>query len=649
VRVGGWSQGDSGEGQVKQVKRVLMALGLPAGLAAFGLVVPEEASAAQKTWTGGSMVDSEWQTGANWGGTAPSAGDDLVFPSGASRLTNHNNFPAGTSFNTVSFSGDGYVITGNNIGATNGITSSVASGESDTLSINLVIGSAASVTVSNSGATLILDGVLLGSGNGLQKEGAGTLRLGGASSNTYTGETLVNAGTLELGKTGGATAIAGTGPLTIGDGTGTDTVQLLASNQLADTVVVTVNNSGVLDLNGFSDAIDTLALQSGTSAGALVSTGVGTLTLGGDVTVTVSGTGATRATISGNLDLGGATRTLTVADGTDTVDLEVAAAISGSGGVTKAGAGTLRFSGGANTYTGTTTVNAGLLELFKSDGVTAVPGALVIGDGTGTDTVRLLSNNQIANGASVTVNNNGVLDLNGKSDTVGGVLTLHSGTASAAQVTTGVGTLTLGGNLSLSVDGTGATGVTVSGKLDLGGSTRQFSVASGAAAVDIDITAAISGTGSAGITKTGGGTMRFAGASANTYPGTTTVSGGTLLLNKSAGDAIAGSLVVGDSTATDTVQLAASNQIADTASVTVSSGGVLDLNGFSDTIGALTVQSGAATGAQVTTGAGMLTLGGNASLTVDSTGAVGRPSPASWTWAVERARLPSPTAPPIRT
>ena len=62
------------------------------------------------------------------------------------------------------------------------------------------------------------------------------------------------------------------------------------------------------------------------------------------------------------------------------------------------------------------------------------------------------------NGA-VTVRNGGVFNLNGNSDTIG-ALNLESGTATGASVITGAGTLTLGGNVALNVNGTGATGAT---------------------------------------------------------------------------------------------------------------------------------------------------------------------------------------------
>ena len=38
------------------------------------------------------------------------AGDDLLFPSGAARLSNSNNFPSGTVFHSVTFSGGGYSL-----------------------------------------------------------------------------------------------------------------------------------------------------------------------------------------------------------------------------------------------------------------------------------------------------------------------------------------------------------------------------------------------------------------------------------------------------------------------------------------------------------------------------------------------------------
>lgn len=209
--------------------------------------------------------------------------------------------------------------------------------------------------------------------------------------------------------------------LVIGDslgGTVSDVVRLLANDQIIDTAAVTVANSGLLDLNGFSDMFAHLIVTSGDTSGASVTTGNGTLGLGGNLRVTVFNTGAMGAIINGNLSLVG-NHSFDVADGTATQDLTITAAISGPGSLNKIGDGSLRFSGTtANTYAGATKINAGTLELGKPAGLNAIVGNLVIGENVGrTDVLRLLAGDQVANSATVTVNTSGFLDLNGFTDT----------------------------------------------------------------------------------------------------------------------------------------------------------------------------------------------------------------------------------------
>jgi len=134
------------------------------------------------------------------------------------------------------------------------------------------------------------------------------------------------------------------GTLTVSGGT----VRLLASNQIADTAAVTVNTSGLLDLNNNSDAVGSVTLSTGT-----LTTGTGTLTLDGNVTAT----GA--SSISGNLALGAAGRIFTV---NASSTLTVSATVSGSVGLTKAGNGTLVLSA-ANGYSGGSTLSAGTLTV----------------------------------------------------------------------------------------------------------------------------------------------------------------------------------------------------------------------------------------------------------------------------------------------
>ena len=136
---------------------------------------------------------------------------------------------------------------------------------------------------------------------GIQKEGPGTLQLSGSSSNTYSGTTFVNAGTLVLNKSPGADAIPGT--FVIGLFSGVQTVLLLAPDQIADTAQVQVFPSGGFGLNGFDDTIGSLQLRSGAGTASAVATGAGTLSLAGDLTLIANNGGDTGATIFGNLNL----------------------------------------------------------------------------------------------------------------------------------------------------------------------------------------------------------------------------------------------------------------------------------------------------------------------------------------------------------
>src|SRR5205085_769258 len=104
------------------------------------------------------------------------------------------------------------------------------------------------------------------------------LQLSGSGANSYAGGTLVNAGTLSLAKTAGIDAVSGA--LTIGDGVGgagADVVRLIAANQINDATAATISASGLLDLNGFSETVQSVSSSSSSSQIAL---GAGTLTTG---------------------------------------------------------------------------------------------------------------------------------------------------------------------------------------------------------------------------------------------------------------------------------------------------------------------------------------------------------------------------------
>jgi YDG domain-containing protein/MBG domain-containing protein/Big-like domain-containing protein len=149
-------------------------------------------STGSATWTGASGIDSNWMTAGNWsGGTAPLAGYDLIFPAGATSLSPVNNFPAGTSFNSITIGGSGYALTGNAVDVAADIDTTYNSGTSSDAIATDLVGGIMSVAA---GGTLdfLTSGVISGS-QGLGLSGGGTLDLGGL--NTYTGTTTVSTGT----------------------------------------------------------------------------------------------------------------------------------------------------------------------------------------------------------------------------------------------------------------------------------------------------------------------------------------------------------------------------------------------------------------------------------------------------------------------
>jgi fibronectin-binding autotransporter adhesin len=119
-------------------------------------------------------------------------------------------------------------------------------------------------------------------------------------------------------------------------------------------------------------------------------------------------------------------------------------------------------------------------------------------------------------------------------------------------------------------------------------------------------------SGSGGLIKVATGTLTLSGTNANTFSGATTVSAGTLALDKAVNNgAIPSDISVG-SVVSATVRHLRSDQIANNATVTILSHGVLDLNGVTDIIGGLTMDGGGL----AESGIGAIRLNGN--LTVNS-------------------------------
>lgn len=408
----------------------------------------------------------------------------------------------------------------------------------------------------------------------LTKGGDGTLVLSGA--NLYSGATIIQAGTLRLG----------------------------AGNVLPDASAVTLSGqaAGViptLDLNGNSDTLGSLSLGGAfPGSGAAVTTGAGTLTLGGDVTYNHFGTNLLGATISGKLELG-ASRTFTVKNSATVAnDLTVSADISGTGfELIKEGTGTLVLAGNNAAATGGMTLNGGAVQ-FETPAslngtardVTVNTGATVVfGSSFGAGNIPAALSNRIVAYSEGTIGADyqDATDFNFKTPdlsaaSLGAVGSVsYTGTLTPQGTTYrlggGGGTLTLtksnaltGGGNELVVIGPGTVvladandyggGTTVSaGTLQIGnGGTKGSLNPSSAVITDAtlafnrsdtvtqgtDFASVISGLG--GVTQAGSGTLVLNGA--NDYTGPTTVVAGTLRLAESGTIASSSSLVLNTGT-----------------------------------------------------------------------------------------------------
>src|SRR5207237_4458518 len=147
-------------------------------------------------WDGGG-ADDNWMTGANWqGDSIPSPGDSLVFPSGVPRNNNVNNFPAGTIFDYIIFSGSGYTLSGAKMALLSGITALNSSGLNQ-LSLPLSLNSDQTFKSGAAGATLFIGPSSLDlNGKNLIVSSNGTTTISatiiGAGSLTKLGNSILN-------------------------------------------------------------------------------------------------------------------------------------------------------------------------------------------------------------------------------------------------------------------------------------------------------------------------------------------------------------------------------------------------------------------------------------------------------------------------
>ncbi len=270
-----------------------------------------------------------------------------------------------------------------------------AGGSLDLNHNNQTIGLLSGAGIVNLGdATLMLGGngtsnflgTLSGSGGRVIKQGPGIVQLSGADSNTYTGLTTINAGTLELGKSGNKPALSGSILLPFAA-----TLSTLAPKQMTQLATVTLDAPGALfKLNGHAQECGSLIFNAGhvaqegaplTLAGSGLALSMqGNTSLSGPVHFTAPTGGEIAfvgtqgsASLLGNVDLGNAARKFNIARGNSSVDMKVSGNVQGKS-LKKEGEGFLELSG-TNTLSGLTEAHAG--KIVMNGAHTSTAGVLV--------------------------------------------------------------------------------------------------------------------------------------------------------------------------------------------------------------------------------------------------------------------------------
>ena len=471
---------------------------------------------------------------------------------GASTWTLTGATPAVTSWTvlggTLAISSDG------NLGAPAGSLTLNGGNLQNTASLtssrSFILGGTGGGINTDGGTLLKLTGSFTGAGP-LAKLGAGTLQMAGTA--TYTGVTSVNAGTLQGG----------------------------AVNAFSAGSFINIAAAGTVDLNGFSQTIGGLA---GTGAITNAGAAAAALTIGAD---------------NSSSSFGGV-----IQDG------------SAKTGIAKTGTGVLVLTG-ANTYSGGTSVNGGTLRGGAGNAFSAAS-LLTIGAAGAVDLFGFSQSvNAVAGTGTITNAGAAAASLaiggDNSSSTFSGVI--KDGASKTGVVKNGAGALTLAGSNTYSgptlinqgrfigaainsFSAASAITIAAPGALDLGGFAQTIGSIAGAGAITNTGAAAASltvgadnssssfggviqdGSAKTGLAKAGAGVLTLAGA--NTYSGPTSVNGGTLRAG-AVNTFSAGSLLA----------------VAATASV--------DLNGFSQTVSALTgagtVTNAGASAARLTVGA----------------------------------------------
>ena len=489
-----------------------------AGNITGGAFVP---TADNSGWTGGLQID---------GGTVYAKNINALGSGAITASLGRLIFDNGTNDQTYNFS-NSLTIDGT---SGNAILEYHVNNASST-PVNFTVNQSGKITLGGSGAAPILrlyeydTGSIIAISGGIELKANATIHTSSAAA-AYAAPTIVINGT-GISESGGSYSLTINGD-TIWGSNNYQNIEIdvasthtggttLAAGRLILNHLQAIGITGDLTLNGgyLRLGVD----MSGTNAFSRNLNIGGTATLEGDnfeVTGTITNVGGNR-TLNNNLDSG---KTLTI-----TGDIKLSNDDTGRT-FTIGGSGTTLISGaitdggasaGTFAYTGT-----GVLTLTATNTYT---GGTTVNGGTSAGTLVVASTSNLSSG-SLTVNA-GTLELNNAGQSVS-ALTMGggaSGTTSLIDLKTN--TLTLAGNVTYTASTSAKTATIQNGTVDMGDTTRTFTVNDSTAVVTTDPEMVLSATliGTGGLTKAGTGTLAMVGL--NTFGGAITVSAGTLQYN----------------------------------------------------------------------------------------------------------------------
>ncbi len=498
------------------------------------------AAGGPPVWNGGSLVDNNWSSPANWSGVTINPGDTLYFD-GVTRLNNTNDTAPDTTYTDIAFNNTAgaFVLNGNAITLAGNINNSSANPQAVNLPLSY-----------NTSRTF----------NG----GTGGVNIGGGVTNT------ANALTLTLA----------------GNGTLTNLLGCTDPNSMTNIISVSSNANWTLKDNAFAtpittpvqlDIIGTLNFGQGGSAPSLIS----------PATAANWRLGITPGA-AGTLNMAGGTLSTTARLNTGNA-ANATAALNQSGGTINVAL--LQSSDSSAAASTTFNITGGTLNVFD----TSFHQFYLASRGTGVVTVATSGTVNCSvldlsrNAAGNSQGSQGTVNLNAGGTIACSRVGTATGAAQAGPPTTGIqptatfnfngGTLkALASSTTFFQGNVSAPAIPIITTVKAGGAiidTTNFNIS---ILEPLQHDATLGGTPDGGLIKKGTGTLTL--ASASTYTGNTVVSNGTLL--------ISGSLGASAVTVNANATLAGTGSVG--SNVTVNAGGTLS-PAVAGTLGTFTVAS----------------------------------------------------------